>query len=77
MKLDRRNKIIIAAGMAPAVILFSAIKLFKIEAVWLFAYFTFIDTLLTLLLASTFVGWKEKPEYKYKRYQPPKPRFKL
>ena len=77
MKLGRRNKIIIAAGMAPAVILFSAIKLFKIEAVWLFAYFTFIDTLLTLLLASTFVEWKEKPEYKYKRYQPPKPRFKI
>ena len=77
MKLDRRNKIIIAAGVAPAVIVFSAVKLFKIEAIWLFAYFTFIFTLLSLLLSSTFVEWKEKPQYRYKRYQPPKPRFKL
>ncbi|MBI4330182.1 MAG: hypothetical protein HY673_02735 [Chloroflexi bacterium] len=62
-KWDFRKKAILASAIAPAVTIFLVIQIFKIEAVWLFAYYTFILTLISILLASTFAGWSEKPPW--------------
>ncbi|GEM_PF-4153368 len=63
MKWSKRKKAILAACIGPGVTVFFMIKFFHIEAIWLFTYFAFIFTLISVLLASTLVEWVEKPRY--------------
>lgn len=67
MKWPRRKKAILAASIGPGVTVFFMIKFFHIEAIWLFTYFAFIFTLISVLLASTLVDWVEKPRYSARR----------
>ncbi len=69
-----RKKQLIASAIAPGAVIFGMVKFFHIEAWWLFMYFGFIFTLVSFMLASTFVEWTEKPELGRRYYQRPGPK---
>jgi len=58
----KKLMIYLTALVAPGVILFGSAQLIFAQAYWLFAWFTFIFTLATLLLTWVFSDWKAKPE---------------
>ncbi|MBI2934941.1 MAG: hypothetical protein HYY29_05155 [Chloroflexi bacterium] len=64
----RRKGLLISSAIGPGLAIFGAIQLFKVEAVWLFLYFAFIFTLISFMLASTFVEWNEKPDLPRRRF---------
>jgi len=58
----KKLMIYLTALVAPGVILFGSAQLIFAQAYWLFAWFTFIFTLASLLLTWVFSDWKVKPE---------------
>ncbi|MFQ5826576.1 MAG: hypothetical protein ACE5IA_04375 [Dehalococcoidia bacterium] len=56
----KRPGVFILVLLTPAAILAATIVILGVRAYWLFAVYTFVFTMASLLLASTLVGWSSE-----------------
>lgn len=59
--MSRRRWALLAAGVLPGAALYTLIRLFMIEALWLFGWLTLLFTGASLLLTWLLVDWQGPP----------------